>query len=278
MWRVVGVHSLLKGACINAHVEIVLFYNLHLLLLTSLEDVVIHLDPCHSYELNVLFPIDTFLLHLPRCVSRFTAHKNPSLPLPVTFSPCARYISTGSEDRCVRVMSYDKDQSWACWGFWLLYTFSHLGVCPVDIELFSTMHLWFGRPISMISGLQPHFISWADTRMWCQQWPSIHPGSWWVHLHDRVCVGACGIMKVCMWQHEGVHVASWGCACGIVRVCMWQHEGVHVATWGCACGNMRVCMWQHEGVHVATWGCACGIVRVCMWQHEGVHVASWRCA
>ncbi|KAL5463789.1 hypothetical protein EMCRGX_G032723 [Ephydatia muelleri] len=63
--------------------------------------------PPHGYDLfltsAVADGVKLWDLRTRRCVSRFTAHKNPSLPLPVTFSPCARYISTGSEDRCAYI-------------------------------------------------------------------------------------------------------------------------------------------------------------------------------
>lgn len=64
-------------------------------------------QPSQAYDLfltcAVADGVKLWDLRTKRCVSRFTAHKNPSLPLPAAFSPCARYISVGSEDRCAYV-------------------------------------------------------------------------------------------------------------------------------------------------------------------------------
>ncbi len=38
-----------------------------------------------------------------RCVSRFASHQNHALPVTATFSPCGRFIATGSEDKCAYV-------------------------------------------------------------------------------------------------------------------------------------------------------------------------------
>ncbi|XP_064402909.1 WD repeat-containing protein 27-like isoform X2 [Halichondria panicea] len=38
-----------------------------------------------------------------RCVSRFASHRNHALPVAATFSPCGRFIATGSEDKCAYV-------------------------------------------------------------------------------------------------------------------------------------------------------------------------------
>ena len=134
---------------------------------------------CHSYELHVLFSIDPSLLIPQVCEQIHSPQKPLTAPPGHLQSLCTLHLYRFRRSLCMLYLM-TKDWTLACWEFRLMSSviFSYMGIICCTCNVLNMSLCLFGRPISMISGSQPHSISWVDTQMWCQQWLFIHPRSW----------------------------------------------------------------------------------------------------